>query len=169
MQLKISMNWTTVADFDIAAVYESKEGQRGLIYFGDLGKKDSFPYIYLNKDAGVDNKGGNKAEDLVINKFNEMKSVWLFCWDYQSVENGTKGRFKDSDVRLTIENNSGKEQNLAITSKMPNDGNVCYFGKILNTDKGIKIKNSAVDGLLRGLKSVEQLMALVRYEEAQVA
>ncbi len=78
------------------------------------------------------------------------------------------GRFKNSDIRLTIEKQSGEKIDIDITSKMPNDGNVCYFGQILNT-KGIKIKHTAVDGLLRGLKSIEQLMALVRYDEAQEA
>lgn len=30
-QLTISMKWTTVVDFDLAATYQTKTGQRGLI------------------------------------------------------------------------------------------------------------------------------------------
>jgi hypothetical protein len=44
-QLKVSMQWTTATDFDLAAAYESKDGQRGLIYFGQLGCLDVFPHI----------------------------------------------------------------------------------------------------------------------------
>ena len=159
------MNWTTAVDFDIAAVYESKEGQRGLIYFGDLGTENSFPYISLNKDSGIINTDRKKTEDLVINQFNDMASMWLFCWDYQSVEIGKTGNLKNSDVRLLLEKQSGHELNFEIAEKMPNNGNICYFAKVMNTDKGIDIQEMAVDGLLKGLKSIEQLMALVRYQE----
>ncbi|EDN68168.1 hypothetical protein BGP_1158 [Beggiatoa sp. PS] len=92
-QLTISMQWTTAADFDLAAAYESKEGQRGLIYFGQLGCLDVFPYICLNKDEGVGDSGGYNEEVLVINNLADMKAIWLFCWDYGMVQAGKKSAF----------------------------------------------------------------------------
>ena len=47
-QLTISMKWTTAVDFDLAAAYQTKTGQRGLVYFADLGHLDNFPYLCLN-------------------------------------------------------------------------------------------------------------------------
>ncbi len=108
------MNWTTAVDFDLAAAYQTKAGQRGLVYFADLGHLDHFPYLCLNKDEGVGEDGGEKEEILQINQLDEMKAVWLFCWDYGMVQTGQSARFKDSDMRLTLSNAAGKAITMSI-------------------------------------------------------
>ncbi len=42
--------------------YETKTGQRGLVYFAQLGQLENFPYWCLNKDEGVGEDGGEKEE-----------------------------------------------------------------------------------------------------------
>jgi len=162
-QLTASLKWTTAADFDLAAVYESKEGKRGLIYFGEHGQLEAFPYIQLGKDAGIDDTGGQKTEELIINNLEVMNAVWLFCWDYSMVQAGKKARFKDSDVSLTISDESGNHSKIEIETG--ERGNVCYLASIDNTDpKGPQLTNTQLAGTLQGLKTIEQLMALVRYQ-----
>jgi tellurite resistance protein TerA len=164
-QLTASLKWTTAADFDLAAVYESKDDKRGLIYFGDLGKLDDFPYIRLEKDAGIGDTGGYKTEEMIIKNLDVMKSLWIFCWDYSMVQEGKKARFKESDVSLTISDESGNHTNIEIETG--ERGNVCYLASIDNTHpKGAKLTNTRVAGTLKGLKTIEQLMALVRYQAA---
>ncbi len=161
-QLTASLKWTTAADFDLAAVYESKEGKRGLIYFGELGQLDAFPYIRLHKDAGIDDTKGVKTEKLSINNLDVMNSISFFCWDYSMVQEGKTARFKDSDISLKITDDSEKHTSLQIDTS--ENGNVCYFASIDNTDpKGAKLNTTQVTGTLQGLKTIEQLMALVRY------
>gem|GEM_PF-380901 len=158
-QLTASLKWTTAADFDLAAVYESKDDKRGLIYFGELGKQDAFPYIRLGKDAGIGDTSGYKTEEMIVNNLDMMKSLWFFCWDYGMVQEGKKARFKESDVSLTISDDSGNHTSIEIET----GGNVCYLANIDNTHpKGAKLTNTRVAGTLQGLKSIEQLMALVR-------
>ena len=51
-QLMVSMKWTTAADFDLAAAYEDKSGKQGLIYFGEQGDLNTFPFMQLSGDEG---------------------------------------------------------------------------------------------------------------------
>ena len=44
-QLMVSMKWTTAADFDLAAAYEAKDGNIGLVYFGELGDLNTLPSV----------------------------------------------------------------------------------------------------------------------------
>jgi uncharacterized protein involved in tellurium resistance len=165
-QLTVSMQWTTAADFDLAAAYESKEGQRGLIYFGQLGRLDVFPYICLNKDEGVGDSGGYNEEVLIINHLADMNAIWLFCWDYGMVQVGKKARFKDSDVSLTISDDSGRSDSVEIDSG--ETGNVCYLACIDNrSPMGAMLTNTSLTGTLKGLKTIEQLMTLVKYQKQQ--
>jgi len=165
-QLTVSMQWTTAADFDLAAAYESKEGQRGLIYFGQLGCLDVFPYICLNKDEGVGDSGGYNEEVLVINNLANMNAIWLFCWDYNMVQAGKTARFKDSDVRLTISDDSGRSNSVEVDTG--ETGNICYLACIDNTSPmGAMLTNTSLTGTLKGLKTIEQLMTLVNYQKQQ--
>ncbi|MFK5970749.1 MAG: hypothetical protein QM487_11610 [Candidatus Marithrix sp.] len=165
-KLTISMQWTTAADFDLAAIYESKTNQRGLIYFGQLGSLDTFPYICLNKDEGVGDTKGHKEEVLNINNLTDMKFIRLFCWDYGMVQAGKKARFKDSDVSLTISEDLGKSNLVEIDTN--ETGNICYLASLDNTNPNeITLTNTSLTGTLKGLKTIEQLMTLIKYQEQQ--
>jgi uncharacterized protein involved in tellurium resistance len=161
-QLTVSMKWTTAADFDLAAAYETKEGKRSLVYFGDLGNLETFPYIRLSKDDGIGDTSGDHEEILQINRLYGMNYVWLFCWDYGRVQEGKSARFKDSDVNLTITDNLGS--NVTVEIDTGERGNVYYMASIDNTNPtGATLINTSLAGTLKGLKTLEQLIALVRY------
>ncbi|MCP4699114.1 MAG: hypothetical protein GY862_20015 [Gammaproteobacteria bacterium] len=159
-QLMVTMKWTTAADFDLAAAYEGKDGKKGMVYFGDLGDMNSFPYMQLSGDEGVGDSGGDNEETMRITRLDDMKYVWLFCWDYGMVQSGQSARFADSDVTLAIVDDTGKSVSVSLDTG--DTGNVCCLATIDNSSPmGGKLVNTSKAGTLKGLKSLDQLMAVV--------
>ncbi|MEY3219254.1 MAG: hypothetical protein RIT27_611 [Pseudomonadota bacterium] len=161
MQLMATMKWTTAADFDLAALYETADGKTGLVYFGDRGDKNAFPYIHLNEDSGVGDKGGDNEEVLFITRLDDIKNVWIFCWDYNRAQKGETARFTDSDIQIIIEENTGK----AITVKLDSieSGNIACIAHINNSNsEGARLINMSKVATLNGLKTLDQLTAIVR-------
>ncbi len=160
-QLMVTMKWTTAADFDLAAVYEAKDGRNGIIYFGDLGDMNNFPYMQLSGDEGVGDKGGDNEESMRITRLDDIKYVWIFCWDYGMVQNGSAARFKDSDIILSIIDNTGKS--IAVSIDTGEMGNVCCIATIDNSSPlGAKLINSSKVGTLKGLQRLEQLLEVLK-------
>ena len=158
-QLLVSMKWTTAADFDLAAVYEAKDGRKGLVYFGDLGDLNSFPYMQLSGDEGVGDSGGDNEETMRITQLDEMAKVWLFCWDYGQVQSGAPARFADSDVKLSVMDDSGNTHNVTLeTGAM---GNVACIATIENGAIGAKLINTSSAGTLKGLNNLQQLLDII--------
>jgi tellurite resistance protein TerA len=159
--LTVSMNWTTAADFDLAAAYETTKGKLGIVYFGDRGSLEKFPYMMISEDKGVDDTGGNNEEELQILRLDHMKYVWIFCWDYNMVRRGQSARFNESDVRLTIIDVFANSVSVSIDTG--DSGNVCCIATIDNTNPGhTKLVNYSQAATLRGLKTLEQLVNVVR-------
>lgn len=160
-QLMVSMKWTTAADFDLAAAYEDKNGKQGLIYFGELGDLNAFPFMQLSGDEGVGDTGGDNEETMRITKLDDMKYVWLLCWDYGKIQDGAPARFKDSDVNLTVLDDKGTSHNVSLdTGDM---GNVALLAVIDNSSPvGAKLVNASKAGTLKGLKNLQQLMDIIQ-------
>jgi tellurite resistance protein TerA len=159
--LTVTMTWTTAADFDLAAAYETKTVQQGLVYFGDHGNPDKFPYITISKDQGVGDRAGNNEEVIHIYNLDEMKYVWLFCWDYGMVKVGQAARFKDSDITLTLADDN--DNRISVKLDTVNDGNVCCIATIDNSvAEQAKLINYSQIGTLHGLKRLEQLINIVQ-------
>ncbi len=160
-QLMIAMKWSTAADFDLAAAYEAKDGKIGLAYFGELGDLNAFPFMQLSGDEGVGDKGGAKEVTMRIAKLDDMKTVWLMCWDYGKIKDGSAARFKDSDVSLAIVDDKGTTYNVKLdTGDM---GNVALIATIDNSSPiGAKLENTSKAGTLKGLKTLEDLMSIVK-------
>ncbi|MDM8525473.1 hypothetical protein QUF80_19060 [Desulfococcaceae bacterium HSG8] len=159
-QLMVSMKWTTAADFDLAAAYESKEGKHGLVYFGELGDLNAFPYMQLSGDEGVGDTGGDNEETMRITKLDDMKYVWILCWDYGKVKDGAAARFKDSDVMLTIMDDKGTGHDVTLdTGDM---GNVALLATIDNSSPiGAKLVNTSKAGTLKGLNKLQDLIDVI--------
>lgn len=159
-QLMISMKWTTAADFDLAAAYENKEGKQGMVYFGELGDLNAFPFMQLSGDEGVGDSGGDNEETMRITKLDDMKYVWILCWDYGQVKNGAPARFKDSDVSLNVMDDQGSSHNVVLDTGAL--GNVAVLATIDNSSPvGAKLINSSKAGTLKGLKTLEDLMEII--------
>ncbi len=160
-QLMVSMKWTTAADFDLAAMYEAKDGKQGLIYFGELGDLNAFPFMQLSGDEGVGDAGGDNEETMRITNLDDMKYVWLLCWDYGKVKDGTPARFKDSDVSLSVADDKGVSHDINLdTGDM---GNVALLATIDNASPiGAKLINTSKAGTLKGLQNLQELMDIIQ-------
>ena len=101
-QLMVNLNWTSPVDFDLFAVYETKSGQVGIVYYGDQGDLNRHPYMQLSEDAGIDDQGGDNQETMIIAQLDEMKYVWVCAWDYNMVKGGRAGRFDDCDLHMSV-------------------------------------------------------------------
>lgn len=159
-QLMVTMKWTTAADFDLGAVYEDKNGKQGIVYFGEMGDLNNFPYMQLSGDEGVGDTGGDNEESLRITKLDDMKYVWLFCWDYGKVQDGAPARFKESDVTLSVMDDKGTGHNVTLdTGDM---GNVALLATIDNSNPtGATLINSSKAGTLKGLTKLQQLLDVI--------
>jgi tellurite resistance protein TerA len=159
--LTVNMNWNTAADFDLAVIYKTKENEKGIVYFGDLGHLEEFPHIQLDKDAGVGDATGSKQETLKIKHLNDMKYVWLFCWDYGMVKIGKTARFTGSDVSLSLIDREGN-QNIVELDDAVEDGNVCCIATIDNTSPtGAMLINVSRSATLNKLETLNQLFDVV--------
>lgn len=160
-QFMVSLKWTTAADFDLAAVYTSKEGKDGIVYFGELGDLNSFPFMQLSGDEGVGDEAGDNQEDLRVMDLSPIKKVYLFCWDYTAVEQGTKARFANSDVSIQIIDDTGQSYKASLDEK--SDGNVVCLAEIDNSSAlGAKFINRSSVGSLNGLQNLDQLLSIAK-------
>lgn len=159
-QFMVSLKWSTAADFDLAAAYQRKDGTNGMVYFGDLGNLNEFPFMQLSGDEGVGDQGGENEETMRVMKIDDMKFIWILCWDYGAVTGGKPARFKGSDVLLTLTDDTGNNHKVSLdTGDM---GNVCLVATIDNSSTmGANFINSSKAGTLKGLENLDQLMGVI--------
>lgn len=161
-QLRVDMTWDIEADFDLAAVFENKDGTKGMVYFSELGDLNAAPFMKLSGDAGVGDTvddGGNK-EIMKITKLDAIAKLHIIVWDYGAVEKGAPARFKGSGVKVAIVDD--KNTSNEVTLDAGDIGNVIVLATIDNTDAmGPKLINQSLVGTLKGLRGSEQLWAIV--------
>lgn len=159
-QLLVTMKWSTAADFDLAACFQKKDGNFGIVYFGDMGDLNGFPYMQLSGDEGVGDEGGDNEEQMRITKLDDMTNVWLFAWDYGAVQGGKPARFGDSDLKVNVMDDTGTSHD--VTLDVGTMGNVAVIAKIDNSSAiGAKLVNESKGGLLKGLTNLQQLIDII--------
>ena len=148
-QLMVNLNWTTPIDFDLFAVYESKQGKLGIVYYGDMGDLNGFPFMQLSGDEGVGDTGGDNQESLIISSLSEMKYIWVCAWDYNAVMQSRRGRFDDCDLNMTVIDDKGEYKLPLVDSRR---GNMALVLTIDNTSPVLsKLINSSEVTTLSGL------------------
>jgi uncharacterized protein involved in tellurium resistance len=156
------MKWTTAADFDLAAAYETKSGEKGMVYFGtpSKGNLNGFPFMKLDQDSGIGDTGGDNEENLRITKLDDMKAVHLICWDYGAVQKGAPARFKGSDLSITLTNDKGETN--TVNCDAGDAGNTVILATIDNSSPiGARLINVSKAGTLKGLSNSDQLFNIV--------
>lgn len=159
-QFMVSLKWTSAADFDLAAAYETKDGRKGMVYFGELGNLNDFPYMQLSGDEGVGDTGGENQEDMRVVKLDDMQKVYILCWDYGAVTGGTPARFSESDVKVTLMDDSGTSHDVKLDTG--DAGNVAVVATIDNSSAmGASFENTSKAGTLKGLNSSQQIFDII--------
>ena len=157
-QCLVSLKWTTAADFDLAAAYESRSGEKGMVYFGELGDLNAFPFMGLSGDEGVGDTGGDNEETLRVMRLDEMRFVWVICWDYGAVQKGEPARFEGSDASVSLMDDSGTHHEVKLVTG--DIGNACVVATIDNSSPmGAKLVNSSRAATLKGLTTLDDLLA----------
>lgn len=161
--LKVVAKWGIAADFDIAAIYKGKDGKTGIVYFGDAGKVQEFPFIKHSGDEGVGDKveaSGKNQETLKIAQIpTEMATIHLIIWDYEKVKKGEKARFEGSDLSIELTDSSGHTD--TVKAEAGTMGNVVVLATIDNTNPvGAKLINTSKGGTLKGLNDDKDLWAV---------
>jgi tellurite resistance protein TerA len=62
--LVATLRWRKAVDLDLWCFYKTKDGKDGTISFGNKGKLSRAPFIELDKDSGVGDKGGDNEENI---------------------------------------------------------------------------------------------------------
>ncbi len=159
-QFMVTLKWTSAADFDLAAVYESKAGKIGMVYFGELGSLNEFPFMQLSGDEGVGDSGGDNQEEMRVTKFEDMKYIYVVCWDYGAVQDGKPARFAGSDVSVSVMDDAGASH--AVKLDTGDAGNTCVVATVDNSSAmGAKFVNVSKAGTLKGLKNLDQIMSII--------
>lgn len=149
-QLLASLTWTSAIDFDLAALYEGKNGTKGMIYYNEKGDLNAFPFMQLSGDEGVGDSGGDNEETLRIVDLSEMKTVHLVAWDYKKVTSGEAARFGQSDASISIMDDKGEKHQCKLASDA--EANVAIIATIDNSSAiGAKLINQSKTGKLSGL------------------
>lgn len=154
----VKMKWTSAVDFDLAALFVKKNGDEGLVYFGSTGSLDSFPFIKLDKDAGVGDQGGDNEENLTIAKIDDFSKVHLVAWDYKAVQKGKHARFDNSDIKLHLDD--GKDISHEVHLHTGDMGNTIIIATIDNSGDQPKLINTSKVGTLKNLNDSADILAI---------
>lgn len=158
--LRAIAKWTSAVDFDIAALWEKKCGEKGIVNFQHKGDLNAFPFMMLDKDMGVGGAGGDNSETIIIAKLEEMKLVHLLVTNYDAIngkaakdgnpaiEPGSPGNFGGSDIKITLESDDTNEVNDVALAD--DDGNVVLLATIDNSGMIPKIINRSSTAVLKG-------------------
>ena len=153
-QLLCTLSWTSAIDFDLAALYEGKDGTRGMVYYAKKGSLNAFPYMQLSGDEGVGDTGGKNEETMRIVDLKDLKKVHLVAWDYNRIQSGAAARFADSDAKIEVldDNSEMHRCNLAADG----EGNVVVIATIDNSSPiGAKLINQSKTGKIVGIGDAE--------------
>jgi tellurite resistance protein TerB len=131
--LTISLNWATTVQLELAAIYESKNGQRSWLHSSNIGNIYTFPFMQLNISA-------NNEKTLQINQLNDIQFIQLWCWDNTVIKNKQMLKFKDSGIYLNLMDETKKSTLIEVDTE--ETGNVCHLAMIDNRSiMGAKLIN----------------------------
>jgi len=157
-QIAVKMTWSTKTDFDLAALYEMKDGEKGMVYFSEKGELNKRPFMQLSEDKGVGDTvaaGGRNEETMAITSIEETAKIHICVWDWGSVEKGEKARFEGSDVQVELKDDKGNSHIVKLdTGEI---GNIVFIATIDNSGIIPKLTNTSKAGLLKNFTDSSQL------------
>ncbi|MEM2056694.1 MAG: stress response protein [Thermoproteota archaeon] len=166
-RVKIKLKWTAMVDLDLMVFYLSKDGQTGGVFStlyprGNMGSLTSFPYIMLDRDAGVGASGGDNEETIIISKLDHMKEIYICVFNYTDAVHGRMSSYKIYDAVVYIID-EGSADSYAVLLNTETTGHVALVAVIDCEGRRPKLINrNAVMGLRDFIKTVPGSYLLVR-------
>ena len=131
-------SWKSAADLDLMASILKKDGTFTLVFSdkypgGNMGSLGSFPFVMLDKDAGLGGVGGDNQEVIQISQIDPtVQSIELIVVNYQDAVANKPVNFGTYDGVLTLGTDAeGVNFQMAIDSNQP--GFVCHVATIDNS------------------------------------
>lgn len=113
-RVHVNLNWTqaawhvhSAADLDLGCMLELEDGSKGVMQAlgGNLGRPDTHPYIYVDKD---DRSGhASDGENLYVERPGLIRRVLIFAFIYEGTAN-----FRDVNAHMTLRDTAGNEVKL---------------------------------------------------------
>ncbi len=135
-QLIVLLKWTADVDLDLLAFYNAKDGRTGGVFSenypgGTLGNLNKFPFIELDRDAGVRALRGEKEEILRISELGDMAELYIVTINYTDAIADKPSAFNDYDGSVIVMNE--KWETVEVPLNSPEKGHAAVICKIDNT------------------------------------
>lgn len=139
--IHIQMRWKAAVDLDLHAYYRVKPGSEpqktglfskflggkekseGHVYFFRRGSRDKFPYIFLDQDAGVGDRGGDNQENLYFTNLELMQHILIVA----NIFNKPNANFASFDGKVIL-TADGREFEVPLSESQP--GSYCIIARI---------------------------------------
>lgn len=154
--LQVTLRWRASVDLDLHAFYRLKptsgtepvqptgflsrlmgkgaSKDKGHIYFGNRGRRTGIPGIYLDKDAGVGDVGGDNEENLYFDSLLPLEGVLIVA----NIYNKPDATFSRYDGMIILKAD-GREVDVPLTASQP--GSWCIIAEIDNSGSQPKLVN----------------------------
>lgn len=153
--LHCTLSWTKPVDLDFHAYYLTKNKNNvtamgflsklfgmpqnnngeGRVYYAKRGSKNSFPYIYLDQDAGIGDVGGDNEENLYFTDLEHHDYILIVA----NIFAKSNVAFSSYDGKVVLTAN-GEEFTVPLTSN--EIGGYCVVAYIDNTGDVPKLINT---------------------------
>lgn len=116
------------------AVSKDSSTTAGKVFFGSRGSKTSSPWIYLDQDAGIGDKGGDNEENIYFTNLEKIEQAIIVA----NIYNKPNSNFASYDGEVEVK--CGTNQiTVPLTENKP--GNWCVVAHIDNTSGSPKLIN----------------------------
>ncbi len=119
--IHVQLNWTRAIDLDLHAFYRCRNGEHRHVSFRSKQEND----VWLDQDAGIDDKGGQNEENIVVNKLDNIEGILFATHIY-----GDGARFCDYDGRVVVETSNGDKFTVPLSAQKT--GRWCVIAQIDN-------------------------------------
>ncbi len=118
-QMKVSLCWTAAVDLDLMAFYRAKDGRTGGVYSdhysgGNMGELNAFPFMQLSEDAGLDAKGGDFQEDMLVASLDDLEELWICAVNYTDAKAERTRSFASFGPRVELLTDTGESHSMEL-------------------------------------------------------
>lgn len=144
--LRVTMQWKAAVDLDLHAYFQTKltapaggnfftrlvgggsgkPGDEGHVYYANRGSKTSFPWIYLDRDAGIGDVGGDNKENLYFTDLQHLEHILIVA----NIYNKPKANFARYDGKVIVKADS---RSFEVPLTATTGGNNCIIAHVDNS------------------------------------